>query len=103
MLWIISAIALGSLVFLYSRQTISPIAALEQRLELSHGLISSLVTIALTVFAVCFVITLSAPSIKGYTAISFAMTSVFIAIPKLHRFILPSAITTGVLLLSWLF
>ncbi|RLV61484.1 hypothetical protein D5018_01990 [Parashewanella curva] len=103
MYWIISALILGSLVFIWSPQAISSTATFESRLKLNSKLVKSLVSIAIAGCILCLIVTYYSPSPKSYVAIGFALTSVFIAFPKLHRLLLPCAITTGVLLLSTLF
>ena len=103
MYWIISAVILGSLALIWSPQAISSTAALESRLKLGTKLVKSLVSVAVAGCTLCLIITFYSPSLKSFTAIGFTLTSVFIAFPKWHRLILPSAIATGVLLISTLF
>lgn len=100
MLWLIAALVIGSMAMIWLPQPTASIKGIQPFLKLDSMVIKTLVTLSVSGIILCSVITIYQPTLKSFTAIFFTITATFVAIPRLHRFILPCALTTAVLVLA---
>ncbi|MGB0895051.1 MAG: hypothetical protein ACPGUD_11650 [Parashewanella sp.] len=100
MLWIVTAVLIGTITFIWTPQTESSINTIDPLTKLSANLSYILVSLTLVGGIICCLAIYDSATPTSFAALGFTLTSACIATPKLHRFILPSAIATAVLLLS---
>ncbi|MBM7072135.1 hypothetical protein JQC92_08845 [Shewanella sp. 202IG2-18] len=100
MFWLIVALVVGSMTVIWMPQPSAVTKNIHPFLKLDAKVIKSLVTLSVAGIILCAVFTINQPSIKSFTAIFFMVTASFVAVPRLHRFILPCALTTAVLVIA---
>ncbi|MCL1078300.1 hypothetical protein D5R81_10260 [Parashewanella spongiae] len=103
MYWLITALVLASVTFIYVPQAVTQIKNIEPAFKIDQKLVKLLSSIAMSGCILCAVYSFYSPSLINFAAIGFTLTSFFVAIPKLHALLLPSAIATATLLLSLIF
>ena len=100
MLWLVAALVVGSMSLIWLPQPTISIKGIQPFLKLDANVIKGLVFLSVSGIILCAVFTFYQPSIKSFTAVCFMVTATIVALPKLHRFILPCALTTVVLSIS---
>ncbi len=100
MLWLAAALVIGSATMIWLPQPTATLKGMPPFLKLDSKVIKTLVILSVSGIILCAVFTFNQPSIKGFTAIFFMITATFVAIPELHRFILPCALITAVLVIA---
>ena len=100
MLWLVAALVIGSMAIIWLPHPTASIKGIQPFLQLDSKVIKMLVTLSVSGIILCSVFTFYQPSLNSFTAICFMITATFVAIPHLHRFILPCALTTAVLVLA---
>ena len=100
MLWLVAALVIGSMAMIWLPQPTVTLKGMQPFLKLDPKVIKTLVTLSVSGIILCAVFTFYQPSLKSFTAVFFMITATFVAIPQLHRFILPCALTTAVLVIA---